>query len=675
MVERRLIWLARFVLLWGAVIFFKLVSLQVIHHQDYVHKARMRQELVVTIPGPRGTIYDRSHETLAMSVPTQSVYINPLKIPNLEVASDLLARALHMDRAALYGQMKNAYDNRRGFLWVKRKATFDEARCLLDMHRDWIALQQESQRHYPKGTLAAHVLGSVDFEESGNAGVEKALDEDLRGEPGQMRLLTDVKRRGIDSQLDTEARPGTPLTLTIDERIQYVAERELADAVKAHFASSGSVVVMLPSTGDILALASYPYYDPNEPATPRQNFARQNHAASVPFEPGSVFKVITLSAALETTRLTPQTLINCHGGRLALPGRVVQDSHLGIGVIPMWDVLARSSNVGAVEIGTRVGSTHMYEYAHRFGFGERTGVPLPAESPGKLRKLQKWGTTSLASISFGHEISVTTLQLAEAVSAIANGGLLVRPRLVLKKGDQAVPVPAPVRILKPDTVLTMRRMMEGVVITEHGTGHQAKLQGYSVGGKTGSAQIFDFGTRRYLHSYNASFMGFAPLNNPAIVVVVTLNGTHGGTAGFGGPAAAPVFRAVAQEALRVLEVPKDIPDEPMLVAQQNGETDDLAVMEGDSGEPNILEDPDEDEAPAAPVQQAVAGPKVPNFRGMTMREVLAQAASRGFTVVPDGSGVARGQTPAPGAVLHKGQTIRVQFGTQKGESPAKPETR
>ena len=656
MTERRLIWLTRIVLFWGVVIFFKLVGLQVIHHQEYAKKARQRQELVVTIPAPRGTIFDRSNQALAMSVPTHSVYINPLKIPDLEVASDLLARALHLDRTTLYGQMKNAYDNHRGFLWIKRKATFDEARCLSDMHRDWIALQQESQRHYPKGTLAAHVLGSVDFEESGNAGVEKAMDEDLRGEPGAMRLLTDVKRRGIDSQLDTEAHPGTSLTLTIDERIQFVAERELAEAVKSHGAASGSVVVMVPATGDILALVSYPFYDPNDaPTTGRDYAARQNHAVSVPFEPGSVFKVITLSAALETTRLTADSLINCHGGRLPLPGRVVQDSHLGIGIVPMWEVLARSSNVGAVEIGMRVGNQRMYDYVRKFGFGQKTGIALPAESSGKLRKLQKWGTTSLASISFGHEVSVTTLQLAQAASVIASGGLLVKPRLVLKKGDQTVPVEPPQRVLRPENVLTMRRMMEGVVITEHGTGHAAKLQGYSVGGKTGSAQIYDYATRRYSHNnYNGSFMGFAPLNNPAIVVVVTLNGTHG-TAGFGGAAAAPVFRAVASEALRVLEVPKDIPDEPMLLTKA-GDTDDAAVMDIDEAGPNILEDADDDDAP--PVAD---GATVPNFRGMTMREVLATAASHGYTVVPDGSGVARGQTPAPGAVLHQGQPIRVQF--------------
>ncbi len=660
MVERRLTWLARIVLLWGAAIFLKLVSLQIVDHQDYLGRARARQELVIEISAPRGTIYDRTGRPLAMSVPTESVYINPLKVPSLDFAADLLARALDLDRVELYAAMKQAYDNHRGFLWVKRKIDLDESQRLHDMHLEWIGIERESQRHYPKGTLAAHVLGSVDFEEAGNAGIEKYLDKDLRGTPGEMRLLTDVKRRGIDSQLATEAHPGTPITLTIDERLQFDAERELAAAVQAHQASSGSVVMMNPTTGDVLVMASYPSYDPNEPAKPSQNFARMNHAVSVPFEPGSVFKVITLSAALETTNLNPESPINCHGGVLALPGRVVHDSHAGLGVIPMADVLARSSNIGAIEIGMRVGQQNMYDYCRRFGFGQKTGIPLPAESSGRLRKLDRWGKTSLASISMGQEVSVTTLQLAQAASVIATGGLLVRPRLVLKKGDQVIPPKPPVRILKPETAITMRSMMEGVVVLPYGTGRRAKLAGYTVAGKTGSAQIFDFATRHYTHSYNGSFVGFSPLNNPAIVMVVTLNGTHG-SAGFGGAASAPVFHQIATEAMRVLEVPKDLPDEesPTLVTR-NVSVDDLAITDAAPGETNILEDEDDDDQPAAP-QPEIPGPKVPDFRGMSLRAALAEAAAKGLTILPDGSGVARVQSPPAGSPLREGERIRVQF--------------
>src|SRR6516162_5968178 len=300
MVERRLKWLACIVVAWGAAIFLKLVSLQVVHHREYVNLAHARQELVVEIPGPRGTLSDRNGQVLAMSAPTESVYINPLKVPDLGLAAQILSAELHLDRAELYHAMQAARDNHRGFLWIKHRIPYDESQHLKNLKLDWIFLQQESQRHYPNGTLAAHLLGGVDFEEKGNGGIERALEADLKGVPGKMRLLTDVKRRGIDSQLATEPRAGAPVTLTIDAHLQFVAERQLAAAVEAHHAVSGSLVVMNPYTGDILALASYPTYDPNRPPQPGDRISdRQNHAVSVPFEPGSVFKVITLSAALE----------------------------------------------------------------------------------------------------------------------------------------------------------------------------------------------------------------------------------------------------------------------------------------------------------------------------------------------------------------------------------------
>jgi membrane peptidoglycan carboxypeptidase len=321
----------------------------------------------------------------------------------------------------------------------------------------------------------------------------------------------------------------------------------------------------------------------------------------------------------------------------------------------------------------------------RFGFGQRTGIPLPGESPGKVYKLERWGKTSLASVSMGQEVSVTTLQLAQAASVVANGGMLVKPRLVLKRGDRTEPVVPPVRVLKPENAITMRQMMEGVVLV--GTGSRARLAGYSSGGKTGSAQIFDYATKHYTHTYNGSYMGFAPMTNPQIVVVVTLNGTHG-EAGFGGQAAAPVFKVVAGEALRVFDVPKDLeenPATPTMVAKNPEDLNDLAIADLDASGHNILEEAEEDgEAtpdvtvaalngpqgserqgppvaamPAAPPKPQ--GPRVPNFRGMTMRAVLAEAAAKGLSILPDGSGIARVQSPPPGAPLHQGERIRVQF--------------
>ena len=325
--------------------------------------------------------------------------------------------------------MKWAREHNRGFVWVKRKISPDEAARLRSLKLEWMGFGTESQRHYPKGAVAAHVLGSVDHDESGNAGLEFSLDRDLRARPGMARVLSDVKHRGIDSHLAAEPRAGVPLVLTLDERIQFTAEQELARAARASGATSGSVVVMNPHSGEILAMASYPSFDPSRPPSRGENRAsRFNNAVSVPFEPGSVFKVITLAAALETTNLRPDTIINCGGGTITLFGRTIHEAKHGFGSIPVSMVLAKSSNIGAIQIGMRVGQERMYDYVGRFGFGQRTNVSLPAESPGLLRKLSRWGKTSLSSVAMGHEVSTTSLQLAQACSVIANGGLLVRPQ-------------------------------------------------------------------------------------------------------------------------------------------------------------------------------------------------------------------------------------------------------
>lgn len=642
---RRLTWLVAAILIWGLCIFCRLIALQVVHHQDYARLARQQQELRVRVLAPRGSIFDRNGQPLGLSVPAESVFVNPLKVPDLKVASDILARILKLGPDGLHRRMQSALRHRRGFLSVKRRISPAEAGELRSLRLDWIDFETESQRYYPNGTLAAHILGSVNYAERGNAGLEQSLEPELRGHPGAEFRLTDVKRRPIESQVAEAAQAGVPLTLTIDSRIQFVAEQELQKAVLLNHAGTGSVVVMKPDTGEILAGANYPTFDPNTPPGPDEpSAARFNLGVSVPFEPGSIFKVITLSAALETTSLRPETPINCGNGILRLPGRVIHEARHGYGTLPMAMVLAKSSNIGAIQVGFRVGQQNMYEYVRRFGFGQRTGVPLPAEASGLLRRLNHWGTTSLASVSMGQEISTTSIQLARACAAIANGGLLVKPRLILKRGGEMVRTDPPVRILKPETAITMRRMMEGVVL--RGTGTKARLDGYSSGGKTGTAQIFDTRTHRYTHSYNASFMGFAPLTNPAIVVVVTLNGTTG-SAGFGGPVAAPVFRAVAGEALRVLDVPKDLPEG---MPQENAIVDmnDLSIADLGSDQPNILED-------------TGPGPKVPNFRGKTMRVVVAEAASLGVPILLDGSGIARAQAPPPGSPLHSGERIRVQF--------------
>ncbi|MDP9054429.1 MAG: transpeptidase family protein [Acidobacteriota bacterium] len=721
----RLTVLSAVLALWALAIFGKLISLQVMQHARYAAIARHQQEERIDIPAPRGSILDRNGQPLAISVPVASVSVNPQQIANLKVATEVLGNTLNLDQQVLYNRLDWARQSHKGFLWVKRRIDPFETDRLKAMHLDWITFHTESQRHYPKGQTAAHILGAVFKSEEGAAGVERGMDKVLRGIGGSERLVMDVKHRGLDSHMETAPRAGVPLTLTIDERMQYVAERELKAGVEAKHARSGTAIVMNPYTGEILALANYPTYDPNQPPKPGENpLARFDLGTSVPFEPGSVFKVVTLSAALETTNMRPDTLVNTGGGTLVLPGRVVHESHHGYGTITFQEVLEKSSNIGAIMIGTRVGREKMFEYAKRYGFGDKTGLPVPAESAGKLRGLDRWGTTSLASVSMGQEVSVTSVQLARLGCVMANGGMLVKPRLILKRGDKLEPAEPPVRVIKPETAITMRQMMEGVVLRGTARLH-GRLEGYTSGGKTGTAQIFDSVTHHYTHNYNASFLGFAPVTNPALVVLVTVHDTSG-ESGQGADAAAPVFQKIMTEALRMLDVPKDIPED--LLAAKRGKdkpakekpgefAGDLAIA--DLGGPSIMdEDPsvrqlladqlkpekDADEIPPAdPAKLAVvpglasrarldeqaspAGslvppplsppvpdlrgslparplperPMVPDFRGKSMRDVVEESSARGIDVMIEGSGVARAQAPLPGSPLRQGEQIRIVF--------------
>jgi cell division protein FtsI (penicillin-binding protein 3) len=643
-------------LVWTILIVLRLVHLQVLRHQSYRKLSEAQTSRVVELPARRGRILDRAGRTLALSLPVDSVVVNPMRTPQPDISAGILAPVLGLDPTELEARLKAAAGQHRGFLWVKRRVSFQQSERLRDLRLGWLELRQESLRAYPKGSLAAHVLGSVDHEERGNAGIEQSLDSELRGRPGSMRLVTDVVHRGVDSQIELEALPGKDITLTIDERVQHVAERELARAVQESHSQTGSVVAMDPRTGDILALVSYPFFDANRPATSREELEhRANHAVSVPFEPGSVFKIVTVAAALETTSLLPETVINCGHGTLNLYGRVIHDHH-PYSYLPVADVLAKSSNIGAIQIGLTVGARNLLDYVRRFGFGSETGLPLPGESSGKVRELEAWGRTSIGSVAMGHEISTTTVQLARAVSAIANGGLLVKPRLVLtaRRAGQAAdraPIQRGQRIMRPETAITMRRMMEGVVL--HGTGTLARVDGYTAGGKTGSAQIYDPECGCYRHNYNSSFAGFSPVANPAVVVAVTINGA----AVFGGAVAAPVFREVATAALRLLDVPKDLPDTPPPREDEPVDFADLAVADLGSPAAQLPK-------PGIPKKTNLLdlwGPKVPDFSGKTMRAVLEESAEKGLPVEMVGSGVARAQAPPPGAVLAIGQRVRIQF--------------
>lgn len=657
----RIKWLARIFLIWAILIVGRLIQLQVTQHEQYRKLALSQQEHVVDIAAPRGAILDRTGERLAMSVPCESVCVDPLRIPDLAVASDILAKILGLDPLKLYGLMRLHKDTGLGFMWIKRKVSEEEAARLKALKLDWIEFRPESKRVYAYGGLAAHVLGGVDFEQNGNGGIEQSLNEDLAGHAGTMRLTTDVRLRGYNSKPDIDATPGKDVKLTLLARLQYKAEQELKNAVIEHQGKWGALVAMDPNTGEILAMANYPTYNPNDRPKKGDDPARKNYAVMAPYEPGSVFKIITLSAAFETTSIRPETKINCGGGSINLFGRIIHDDH-NFSFLSAEDVLAHSSNIGAINIGLKVGEANMYEYVRLFGFGKRTGLTLPGESPGMLRPLKRWQKTSIGSIAMGHEISVTTVQLAQAASVIANGGFLIQPKIVVD-GKPVVRR----QVLRPDNAILMRRMMEGVVLKPYGTGHRyARLRGYTSAGKTGTAKIYDVATHKYTMTYNASFVGFAPVSNPALVVAVTVSGSTG-KAGYGGPTSAPVFKEVMAAGLRLLDVPNDLPDAVPDTNDGKADDNDLAIADLASSDPQPLAG---EETPGqrpfftkvADAPTEFGGPATPNFLGMSKREVVERSASDGVPVELKGIGLVHTQYPLPGQPLPIGQSVRIVLG-------------
>jgi cell division protein FtsI (penicillin-binding protein 3) len=654
---RRVRRLTQFTLLWAVIILLRLVQLQILRHAEFRRLADAQHEHLVKVELPRGAIFDRNGQRLAMSLPVDSVYVNPLQIHDVGVASEILAKILNLDQQRLINDMNDAVAARRGFLWIKRKLDPEESARLRSLDFDWISFEQESRRFYPYGEFAAQVIGTVGTDEGGLEGVELKLNKLLAAHVGMVRVSWDPRHQSFAQQLASDApQAGQDVHLSIDSRLQYIAERELKRTITEHHCWNGSVVVMDPRTGEILAMASYPTFDPNVPPQKGDDpKARFNNAVSVPFEPGSVFKVVTLTAALETTNLRPDSVIPCGNGVLHMFGRTIHD-HESYGALPMWGVLAHSSNIGAIQIGLKVGKENLYDYVRRFGFGQRSGLPLPGDARGLVRPPKQWQATSIASVSMGHEVMVTTVQLARACSVIANGGYLVTPHLLMNQQ-----VDEPRRVIKAGTAFTMRGMMEGVVL--HGTGGKARLQGYSTAGKTGTAQIAIDG--KYTHLYNSSFMGFAPVANPAVVIVVTASGATGHD-GFGAEVSAPVFKTVGEAALRYLDIPRDLPDSSPDPDTRKVDDNDLAIADlapAPLAPPEEALDPEaESEGQRADFSDSLlAAPKVPNFVGLTVRAVMQEATADGIPVMVRGHGVARAQAPLAGTMLPAGEKVRIEF--------------
>jgi len=726
-----------FFLLWACAIAARLFWLQVVRHSDYVERAQKQQQRTFEVAPRRGVLYDRNLRELAMTVQVDSIFAVPAEIDDKKAAARSLSAAVNNpeDRQTREDQIANRLDNGRSFAWVARRVTPEASARVKALNLKGIYFQKEFQRFYPDNQIAAQVLGYVGLDDNGLGGLEGKYDAKLHGVPGKMFAAMDARRHVLGS-VAQEPEPGQNLQLTIDENIQFMAERALDHNMERTHADNGTVVVQDVHTGHILALAIRPTFNPNQfrHTTPA---LLKNHAISDVYEPGSTFKLVTYSAALESRVTTPDDMIDCQGGAITFNGRTIHDDRADhYHVIPVHKALEVSSDVAAVKLALKMGPNNFYKYIRDLGFGSRTGTELPGETRGLLRPVNKWGSTSIGSIAMGQEIGVTPIQLVSMVSTIANGGVYLPPHVLMPppasangeptpqlqaqpfKAGGELPDPLPAgahRALSTLTAAQMRKMMEGVVL--FGTGKAAQLNGYSSGGKTGTAQKVDPVTHLYSKTMHvASFAGIAPINNPVIAVAVIMDNPKGASY-YGAAVSAPVFAEVAQQVLEYLNVPHDIdvrqpkssakPEKPVHEDDSDAEGSDineLFAAANDLPADDPLRQPAtppqtpaqaETEATAPPLKtvsaEAQSAPEsiqtdvasaslappppprritisdgrklvVPTLVGLPVRKVIEMTAAQGLQVQIDGSGTVREQAPAPGTQVPTGTKIIVRCG-------------
>jgi len=722
----RILSLACIIILGLGLVVGRLVQLQIFQYSDYLTRAHRQQQRIVEVSPRRGVVYDRNLHELAMSIPADSCFAIPGEIVNPWLVARLLSGILGMEQEEIETRLTAS----KTFVWIARKLPAQKAERIQALNLRGIYFQRESQRFYPKSRLAAHTLGYVDIDGRGLGGIEYEYDDKLRGKPVQMLVLADARHRWYERH-GPNASSAASLVLTLDENIQYIAEKALAAAISETHAKAATVLVQDPNSGELLALADWPTFDPNAAgAAPSE--ARMNRAVSALYEPGSTFKMVTLAAALEEGITNPEEVVDCQMGSIVIANHLIHD-HKPFGLLTVTEILSLSSDVGAIKLGLRLGAPKFYDYIRRFGFGSPTGIELPGETRGLLRRLENWSAISIGGVSMGQEVGVTPVQLISALSAIANGGLL-HPARVVREVRPATPHGSPGaedaegartasnaaapesarRAIRAETAATLRRMLEQVVL--NGTGKRASLEGYTVAGKTGTAQKIDPATGRYSsREYIASFVGFAPVNSPAVSVLVVLDSPVGGH--MGGDVAAPVFRQVMQQTLSYLRVPPDIPVTPPTGAagspRAGGGADDFSDFRS-----NQLLDPNAQRtdvvpalrppvsqgtpvasgrlsrtASAAPAKGGMRGPlaeapapsptvrhanaslpaettvvldesngvPVPSFEGKTVGAFVQECLRLGLSPAPVGAGVAVEQIPPPGTRVRAGSRIVARF--------------
>ncbi len=631
--NRRLIAIAALFVFWGVAIQARLVHLQVFRHDEFVSKAERQHMRTLTVPALRGDIVDRDNRVLATSASVDTIYAVPSEIDDPQQAAAKICRALDDCSKEDQKDLIERLTKKRPFQYVRRHVSPDEARRVRGLALDGIGFMTESHRFYPNRNLLGPILGYVGLDNKGLGGLEQSYNSVIRGADGKVIVVTDAKKKAFDR---TERPPsaGASIELTIDSVLQHEVERELAVGITENRAESGVAIVMDPWTGEILAMASEPAFNPNVYGKIDPEL-RHNRAVESIYEPGSTFKTVTASAALDEKVLTPESLIDCAPGYIDVGSRRVHDVH-HYGTLTFTDVIVKSSNVGAIRAGFRVGHERLERYVRRFGFGTRLlNAELPAESPGIV--WSKLSDDALTSVAMGYQVGVTPLQMATAVSSIANGGVLMRPHLVratIRNGvRQPVAPQALRRTVTADTAATLTTIMEGVV--DRGTAKTARIEGYTIAGKTGTAAKLVDG--QYSKSqYMSSFVGFFPSRKPMLTVLVVIDTPRNG-AYFGGTVSGPVFKRIAEVAIRHVGIPRSIePEAPVVIARNTNQGPTRPVTFVAPGR-----------ASAPPAPDGV----MPDLRGLSARAAVRTLARVGLVPRMKGDGFVATQSPAAGSPL------------------------
>jgi len=546
----------------------RLVYLQVIKQHELERRAFQQQKEVVTLTPERGTIYDRNGHELAVSIKTESLYGVPSCVDDPAKVARRLAPLLGMDSRIL----KEKLTGDRKFVWLARKVAPDipQRVDVKGEFKGMLGWLPDNRRYYPNKTLASHVLGFTGTDDRGLEGLEGRYQDYIGGVAGRVAIEKDASGREI-LPLDEgyrASKPGDDVVLTIDEKIQYIVEKELDDLMARSHPISATAIVMDPKTGEVLAMASRPAYNPNN-WDEYGTAAWRNRAVADTYEPGSTFKIVTASAALEENTVRPETIINCGDGSIRVGGKVIHDSHNEGGNMSFAQVIQKSNNVGTVVVALKLGGGKLYKYAKAFGFGEKTGIDLPGEAEGRLRDVKDWSGLSVASVAIGQEVSVTPLQMLSAVNCVAEGGEYHAPYIVseVRSADGKVVKgagPGAARTVMSKATAKKLAAILSTVVEEGGTAMQANIKGYQVAGKTGTAQKYDPRLRRYSNEkFFSSFVGFVPADDPKLSAIVVVNEPKGQY--YGGQVAAPAFKRIAEQTLTYMRVPTRLPERTVLV--------------------------------------------------------------------------------------------------------------